>query len=84
MLLIKDPEPGIKNVTPSPTPTPKRKRLTKIDVVRDVEASEVSISDEEIIVYIPKQSWDDTVVALIKSENFWNYNKALIVHALAD
>lgn len=72
----KNPEPGIKNVTPSPTPTPKKKAL-KIDVVRDVEASEVSISDEEIIAYIQSKDWDDTVaVALAKSENFWNYNKS--------
>lgn len=70
-------EPGIKNVSPTmtPTPTPK-KRALKIDVVRDVEASELT-SDQEIIAYIQSKDWDDTVaVALAKSENFWNYNKS--------
>lgn len=42
-----NPEPGIKNVTPSPTPTPKKKAL-KIDVVRDVGASELAIDMDNL------------------------------------
>lgn len=45
----KNPEPGIKNISPTmtPTPTPKKKAHV-VDLVRDVEASEVSYPYESL------------------------------------
>lgn len=70
-------EPNEKVLTPTATPTPpKPKKALKLDVVSDVEASELP-SDAKIIDYICSKDWDcKTAVALAKSENFWNLTKS--------